>query len=149
VGVGNLGAALLHKYFNISWWEWTKGSYLFFVRWNGSTQQPFAREGMPMYVSSALGVITITQHHPKPSKFELFTAKLQRAIERGYFEEGDMWSLIDVFDVPKGLDIHAVYNCVLLSLFCVPHIHTVLNEMTSHGEDRRSYVFVGGLLSGR
>jgi hypothetical protein len=92
------------------------GSSLFFWRWNGLMQHTFAREGMPMHVIGTLPGMAITQRPPKPGKLELFAAKLQKAIERGYFEEGGVWSSIGMFDTPKGLDFHVVCNGTLSGL---------------------------------
>jgi hypothetical protein len=69
-----------------------------------------ARGGMPPYVSDTLPLITISQRPPKPGKLKLFTAKLQKAIKRGYFEEVDVWSFINMSDVTKGVDIRVIYN---------------------------------------
>jgi hypothetical protein len=73
----------------------------------------FAREGIPMDASSALPGMIIAQRPPTPGKFAVFAAKLQKVMKRGYFEEGDVWSLIDMFDAPKGLDIRVVCNVTL------------------------------------
>jgi hypothetical protein len=69
-----------------------------------------------MYVSGTLPGIMITQYPPKPVKLHLFAAKLQKAIEQGYFEEWEALSYIDMFDVTKGSDIGVVYNPTLSGL---------------------------------
>jgi hypothetical protein len=69
-----------------------------------------------MYARGSLTGTTIAQQPPKPGTLVLFAVKLQKAIERGYFKEGDFWSLLDMFDVPKGWDIRVINNGTLLGL---------------------------------
>jgi hypothetical protein len=45
---GNMGATALSKALNASWWDWEKGSALFFWGWDPS-QRTAARDGMEIF----------------------------------------------------------------------------------------------------
>jgi hypothetical protein len=54
------------------------------------------------------------RNHPKQASPACFAEKLQRAIERGYFEEGEVLSLIAMLNVPKGPDDAALRDPYVL-----------------------------------
>jgi hypothetical protein len=106
---GNAGAEALSKGLNATWWEWSRGSALFFWRWELS-QQPAARDGMEIFVRGKLPTNLAKGRGTRLDKMSAVGKKLNKVYERGYICEGPVESLIDYFDVEKGIDIRLVYN---------------------------------------
>jgi hypothetical protein len=104
------GGRVLSQNLASSWWDWNKGSALMFWRWNGIDQQRAARFGFPICVKGDLPRWTKPQRPPAPDKIDLVAAKLLKVLSRGYIAKGVVLSLVNVFDVPKGLDVRLVYD---------------------------------------
>ena len=94
-----------------SWWEWDKGSTLFFWRWPVAIRKA-ARDGVPVFVEGRLPRYRRKQRLPKETYMkERMIDKLTKVTQRKYVEPGSVLSLINCFAVPKGQeDIRLVYD---------------------------------------
>ena len=123
---GQAGQSVLYHSMNSTWWEWSCGSTLVFWRWSSSDQLADCRDGMPMYVQGNLSSLQYrrAQARPKVDKYELVQSKLMQVRTRRYICPGQVTSLTDYFDVPKGInDVRMVYNgtsCGLNDLLWAP-----------------------------
>jgi hypothetical protein len=106
---GDIGAIALSKGLNATWWEWNRGSALFFWRWDPS-QRKAARDGMEIFVRDKLPSNCRAGRATRKDKVPAVGKKLNKVYERGYVCEGPVESVIDYFDVEKGDDIRVVYN---------------------------------------
>ena len=108
------GRMVLHQVLQSKWWEWSHGSALIFWRWTGPTQQVAARDGMRMFVQSALPVARKRKMPMKlsPSVKVLVADKIDGMSRRFYLESsGHVANLVDYFAVPKGdFDIRVVFD---------------------------------------
>lgn len=106
------GLRVLRQVSTSSWWEWTGGSSLFFWRWNGREQIQAARDGIKIFVASALP----NQKRQKavrlaPNQQALVVAKLDLMVKRDYLETGHVTNTVHFFAVPKGdSDIRVVFD---------------------------------------
>lgn len=106
------GFRILEQVLVSSWWEWTGGSGLFFWRWNGMEQIRAARDGIKIFVVSALP----KQRKQMPPKLSgdqgfLVAAKLDVMVQRDYLESGYVSNTVHFFAVPKGdTDIRVVFD---------------------------------------
>jgi hypothetical protein len=108
----SVGFALLAQWAESTWWTWNKGSTLIFWRWPIGERRRAARDGMAPYILGPLPRYMRAARKPKPEMFELILPKLQKFLNRGYVHpaEGNVYSLIDKFAVPKADDIRVVLN---------------------------------------
>jgi hypothetical protein len=106
---GDMGAIALSKALNASWWDWNKGSALFFWRWHPS-QRKAARDGMEIFVRGRLPSKLSSGRGTRQEKVPAVGKKINKVFERGYILPGKVESTIDFFDVEKGSDIRVVYN---------------------------------------
>ena len=106
---GDMGSVALSKGLNGSWWEWSRGSALFFWRWH-FTQRKDARDGMEIFVRDDLPQKMSKGRSTNQDKVAAVGEKLNKVYERGYILKGPVDSTIDFFDVEKGDDIRMVYN---------------------------------------
>ena len=96
-----------------TWWEWTSGSASLFWRWNGPEQVHAARDGMHIFVRSAL---PRSRRVGKPPRFDMDTrkmvaAKVSAMVSKSYLEEGFVRTALHYFAVPKGdSDIRMVFD---------------------------------------
>ena len=107
------GVAVLVQTLESTWWEWSRGSSLFFWRWNGTEQVRAARDGMEIFVGSTLpqGRKSKSKMRFTPSAIELVAGKLDVMLHRSYLEEGFVESKVHFFGVPKGDDdIRVVFD---------------------------------------
>ena len=106
------GFRILRQVSISSWWEWTGGSSLFFWRWNGKEQMRTARDGIPIFVSSALP----KQRRQKAPRLDhlqkvLVAGKIDGMVRRDYLETGYVANTVHFFAVPKGdSDIRVVFD---------------------------------------
>ena len=130
------GLDCLHYATMSTWWEWPKGSRLFFWRW-APEFQTFARDGIPVcWLPGKLPQNKKPQPEVKDKMVKSqMTAKLDKVRQRGYVKEGHVKSLIRFFAVPKGLsDIRMVYDgtasgfndSVWVPSFGLPTVETLL-----------------------
>ena len=100
------GAAVLAQTLDSEWWDWVRGSSLFFWRWNGMEQVKAARDGMEVYVSGTLpqGRNSKSKMRFTPSAIKMVAGKLDGMLRRTYLEEGFVESKVHFFGVPKGED---------------------------------------------
>ena len=104
------GASALRHECRSSWWTWN-GSTLFFWRWPDPRQRLAALRGIPVRVAGRFPRNRRKQRPPAPDKRALVASKLDTVRDRGYVGAGNIVSLTDYFDVPKGeSDIRMVYN---------------------------------------
>jgi hypothetical protein len=103
-----VGADCIQKYFNSTWWQWTRGSTLFFWRWG--IHSTLARDGHLPHIKGPLPHYLTPAKRPKQIKIPLLVPKFQLVLDRGYVQPGVIRSFIDYFDVPKADDIRLVYN---------------------------------------
>jgi hypothetical protein len=121
------------------WWEWSLGSRPFFWRWSPYLRQA-ARDGFPVYISSALPKYTRPQPWERdPEVRKKVASKLSVVRERCYVRKGEVSSLTSFFSVPKGdQDIRLVYDAsksgLNLSLwapnFGLPTVDTLTRGVT-------------------
>ena len=106
------GFRILRQVSGSSWWEWTSGSSLFFWRWNGREQVKAARDGIKIFVASALP----QQRRQKAARVDplqrtLVASKLDVMVRRDYLESGYVANTVHFFAVPKGdSDIRVVFD---------------------------------------
>jgi hypothetical protein len=104
-------AEVLDRVQHCTYWEWNKGSTLFFWRWTPKFQSR-ARDGVKVYVQGKLP--RYQRHQPAPkdeTKTEQVKKKLSKVRSRNYIEKGPVLSLTGYFDVPKTIfDIRMVYE---------------------------------------
>ena len=136
-----VGQDALTRLAESSWWQWDKGSTLFFWRWP-SRHRRAIRDGTKLFVKKEL-----LPHYFKRqmwpadmshrSKME---EKLGKVRERGYVMPGEVQSLTGFFAVPKGDDdIRIVYDATACGLnaalwapnFALPTIDSVLQNADS------------------
>lgn len=123
---------------NSDWFEWKKGSTLFFWRCQAYYRQ-FVRDGLPYWVNDPKPIAK----RPQPSEPDEHTLNLIRDTigkvrERSYISPGFVKSLIRFFTVPKGdNDVRVVYDAtssgsnkwVWAPLFGLPTIESVLRAV--------------------
>ena len=87
-----------------TWWEWTSGSSPVFWRWNGAEQIAAARDGMRIYVQSALPRSRKGVKLPRFSSDDrkMVAGKIESMIEKSYLEVGHVQTYLHYFAVPKG-----------------------------------------------
>lgn len=95
------GSAVLAQTLDSEWWEWSRGSSLFFWRWNGLEQVKAARDGMEVFVSGTLprGRNSKTTLRLSSSATQLVAGKLDGMLRRTYLEEGFVESKVHFFGV--------------------------------------------------
>ena len=105
------GIDCLHRVQASTFWEWKRGSRLFFWRW-GRELWNEVRDSAPVWVKHELPITKVLKHrHIKDKEIRSVVAeKLGEVRAKGYVTSGDIESLILVFPVPKGDDICLVYN---------------------------------------
>ena len=105
------GADALYRSGSASWWDWTNGSTLCFWRWHPEFQ-PFARDGVPIYVKGSLPSYRVPQRPVADAQMALKMAtKIHKVVGRDYIGAGRVTSLTGFFGVPKGTDdIRMVYD---------------------------------------
>ena len=103
-----MGLDALLRSSRATWWEWTDGSTLYFWRWPKEFRLD-ARDGMKIKVT---GDFPRYRERPRtPKNLEQVDAKVLKVIERRYITDGWIQSLLNWFDVVKGLtDIRMVYD---------------------------------------
>ena len=94
-----------------SFWDWDKGSSLFFWRWPTKFQKE-ARDGTPIHVTGNLPRYRVAQKWPRDEEVkEKMIDKWMKVIDREYIKHGPAISLTGSFPVPKGdSDIRMVYD---------------------------------------
>ena len=97
-----------------SWWNWDKGSSIFFWRWPPDYQEA-ARIGIaPMFNTEAPTNRDRQPAYDDPETKKKVKAKLQGVIDKGYIEMTDIElveAMMFMFHVPKGeTDIRMVYD---------------------------------------
>ncbi|KAI2491134.1 hypothetical protein MHU86_23420 [Fragilaria crotonensis] len=106
------GFRILNQVLSSTWWDWTCGSSLFFWRWNGAEQIRAARDGIPVFVASALP--TKRRHKMGSINREqraMVAVKMEGMIKRDYLESGFVANTVHYFSVPKGdTDIRVVFD---------------------------------------
>jgi hypothetical protein len=87
-----------------SWWEWDGGSAIFFWNWPAEFQFE-AQMGLPPFWKGPPPTNRRPQRPPRdPDNLERVRNKANKFRKRGYITAGQVASLINMFDVPKGLD---------------------------------------------
>lgn len=94
-----------------AWWEWSRGSTLFYWNWPEQFQQD-ARDGQPHMMTGEPKTYRRPQPRPSdPTIAERIRSKLLPVRLREYIETGTVNSLLHYFWVPKGEDdIRMVYD---------------------------------------
>ena len=94
-----------------TWWEWNRGSRLFFWRWPPEYLIT-ARDGLkPRFRERPERWVTPQRVPPDPVRRALMRSKVAKVLDRGYIGPGAVTSLMNVFEVPKGEgDIRLVYD---------------------------------------
>ena len=106
------GSDALYRGVESTWWDWKAGSRPFFWRWKPELQEEI-RDGMMVCFLDAPPDYTKPQSkHRDPDTKALVEEKLQKVLDRGYLDNGEVIvSLTSFFDVPKGeSDIRMVYD---------------------------------------
>ena len=93
-----------------TFWEWKRGSRLFFWRW-GSELWKEVKDGALVWVKDELPITKLKHCCIKDKEIRsLVVENLSEFRAKGYVTAGEEESLISVFLVPKGDDIRLVYN---------------------------------------
>ena len=106
------GIRVLSQVMSSEWWDWKRGSSLFFWRWNGAEQQVAARDGIPIFVASPLP----TRRRQKECSLDakqipMVASKVAVMWSRDYLEAGHVTNSVHFFAVPKGdEDIRVVFD---------------------------------------
>jgi hypothetical protein len=133
------GLRVLGQVLQSRWWEWTKGSSLFFWRWNGREQIRAARDGMRIFVQGTLPQGRSNCPKFKEADIPLVATKIDGMLRKGYLSSGFVVNLLHYFAVPKGeADIRVVFNGTSCGLndalwspnFYLPTARTVGNLLT-------------------
>ena len=108
------GLAACNRANQASWWNWDKGSSIFFWRWPPDYQEA-ARIGLaPMFNTEAPKNRDRQPAYDDPETKKKVKAKLQSVIDKGYIEITDIElveAMMFMFHVPKGeADIRMVYD---------------------------------------
>ena len=108
------GQAACKRAAQASWWNWDKGSSIFFWRWPPDYQEA-ARIGLaPMFNSDAPTNCDRQPPYEDPDTKRKVKEKLQGVIDKGYIEMIDIElveAMMFMFHVPKGeTDIRMVYD---------------------------------------
>jgi hypothetical protein len=123
------GTDAIARFAVADWWAWKQGSALFFWQWPKGEHRSFARDGMPAWIKTRLPHYTWRPRPPAPKKKGLVLEKLQIILDHGSYvvapeDLSFIKSLMDYFDVEKGLDIRMVSNgmsCGLNDVLWVPN----------------------------
>ena len=106
------GTEGLHGFCESSFFNWNKGSSLFFWRWHPGLQR-VARDGFPAQINSTLPNSYKKSRPPKANVYQKILSKLNKSLSRGYLipeRFSKINNLIDFFAVPKAEDIRMVQN---------------------------------------
>ena len=136
-----VGRDALTRLAESSWWQWDKGSTLFFWRWPARHRRSI-RDGTKLFVKSELlPHFFKRQMWPGDAGHKAkMMEKLGKVRERGYVMPGEVQSLTGFFAVPKGDDdIRIVYDATACGLnaalwapnFALPTIDSVLQNADS------------------
>jgi hypothetical protein len=108
------GVDAIGRYTDSTWWEWKRGSTLFFWRRPAGEQRTAARDGTHIFIQSRLPRYQRSARVPGPLVKHLILEKLKKILHRGYVIAPDardfIRSLIDSFEVAKDSDTRLVYN---------------------------------------
>jgi hypothetical protein len=122
------GVDAIGRFTDSTWWEWKRGSTLFFWRWPAGEQRTSAHDGMPIWIKSWLPKYQRSSRSPNPLVKPLIVEKLQKILDWGYVvapvERDFFWSLMGCFSVKKDSDIRLVYigtSCGLNNTLWAPN----------------------------
>jgi len=107
-----IGGKGLHCICGSSFFNWDRGSTLFFWRWHTNLQL-IARDGFPAQIINHLPKSFKKSRPPKSDIYEKILSKLKKSLSRGYLIKTNFSkinNLIDYFAVPKADDIRLVQN---------------------------------------
>jgi len=107
-----VGTKGLHAFCESSFFNWDKGSALFFWRWHPELHR-IARDGFPVQISASLPNSFKKSRPPKSEVYKKILSKLSKSLSRGYLVPASfskIHNLIDFFAVPKAEDIRLVQN---------------------------------------
>ena len=96
-----------------SWWNWDKGSAIFFWRWPPDYQETARIGVMPYFDKEPPRNQDRQPDYQDETVREMVKAKLQIVIDKGYIEIVDLEAveaMMYMFHVPKGSDIRMVYD---------------------------------------
>jgi len=121
------------------WWDWPRGSTLFFWRWPRSIQH-LARDGHPVWWLSAPPRYMKPQPRERdPEIREKVGRKIQNVREKRYILPGTVANVTSYFAVPKGeADIRLVYDatrsglnkCIWVPSFVLPPTEAMTDRLT-------------------
>jgi hypothetical protein len=123
-----------------TFWEWSRGSRLFFWRWPQESRR-WARDGHPVLISGVLPCYRKLQPPKQDTSIKIeVREKLEKFRSRGYIAPGTVRSLINYFAVPKGdTDLRLVFDGTKSGLnaalwapsFHLPTVDSLLPALTS------------------
>jgi hypothetical protein len=121
----NAMADVMHRVYGSDWWEWNKGSTLFFWRWHPEFKAS-VRDGIPIFMGYRQPTYRVPQPSPRSEDTKRkVQAKLSKVRARRYIEPGFVKSLTGYFPVPKSkFDLRMVYDaskCGLNDLVWAPN----------------------------
>ena len=132
------GRECLEKACGATWWEWDKGSRLFYWHWPERVRA-WARSGQPHFLLRELPRFQKPQRRPATTCDRALVAeKIGQVRGKGYISPGPVKSLTHYFYVPKGeSDIRMVYNgtssglndCLYAPHFGLPVIRHALRSL--------------------
>ena len=135
-----VGRDAISRAMDTTFWTWTRGSTIFFWRWN-SYYKKEVRDGFPVFVDWTK-VPSNKQASRVPADPEIRrkeAEKLKNVVWKGYLETGFVKNLTHCFSVEKGEDIRMVYDATKSLLneacwapnFMLPTIDSVTDCATS------------------
>ena len=129
----------LHRVRGTTFWDWPRGSYPFFWRWQPEVKKDM-RDGTPIWIRGKLPKFRTPQRLPAdPITVEKVKEKVNKVRRRKYVAPGPVHSLTSYFCVPKGEnDIRMVYDLTACGLndalwaptFWLPTMQNVLDCAT-------------------
>jgi hypothetical protein len=139
----SVGSEAVRRACGSTFWDWDKGSSLFFWRW----PYPFnkeARDGTKIFINGKLPRYKLGQRWPKdPIMCNKMKDKWIKVIQREYIKFGPVSSLTGSFPVPKGEDdLRMVYDaskCGLNSQLWAPNFMLPTIDMTLRHVDHSGW----------
>ena len=121
------------------WWEWPRGSTLFFWRWPTSIRG-LARDGHPVWwLSEPPRCMRLQPRESDPVIRDKVRHKIQNIRDKRYILPGSVSNVTSYFAVPKGdSDIRLVYdatrlglnNCIWVPTFMLPPTEAMTDRLT-------------------
>jgi hypothetical protein len=134
-----VGRDCLWRVISCDWWEWPRGSTLFFWRWPRSVRM-LARDGHPVWwIATPPASMKLQPPERDPVIREKVKIKLQNVRDKRYICPGPVQNVTSYFAVPKGdSDIQLVNDatksglnrCIWVPSFALPPTEAMTDSLT-------------------